>query len=243
MPTTFSESPERALREVVSALNSPDTIAWRKPDDQERFLRYVRKWRESGPNLLKMKAPLMAMRNTYGLSLVPKSNGGAFWHVGPIGPNIDLPLIYFTRLVTSNPERLGGPCPNCNKWFVKKTERDKTYCSKNCGSKSRQAKLRYEERKELLKTTQRAINYYAYSKELIRLSDKAARGLLTKDIGGTIYARRLASVAHWSLDDWKKAVSYAAQAYTPEISKNFLTRAVKSGELTPPERINNHATR
>jgi hypothetical protein len=243
----WSENPEAALRDVVKALNSPEAVNWRKPDDHARFLRYVRNWQKSGPDLWKMKIPrgdvparatdlLRAMEKTHRLKLAPMHDGSAVWTGFPSGPNNDLPLIYFTRLVTGVPWRLGGPCPNCNKWFVKKTERDATiYCSKTCGNTSRQARLRAEKRKELLKTTQRAINYYAYSKELIRLDHKSAEQLLTKDVGGAIYAKRLESVADYGLDDWKRAVSYAAQAYAPEISKNFLTRAVKSGELTPPE--------
>jgi hypothetical protein len=111
-------------------------------------------------------------------------------------------------LMTLNPfcERLGGPCPRCKKYFVRKTAKRSIYCSRQCASQSTAlaatAKARQQQRTEKLKRAESAIA------EWDRLKNKG---------------RTKAT--------WREWVS----AYDPEITAQFLTRAMNAGELTPPE--------
>lgn len=108
------------------------------------LLRLVEMWNESGPNLYKLLArnPELKERGFRGwATVIPTSTGRAHLEHLPGPPNTDrkhpeaVALGYFIRLIT-NPywELLGGPCPRCENYFLKKTKKQKVYCSQRCGS-------------------------------------------------------------------------------------------------------------
>lgn len=106
--------------------------------------RLVKAWQESGPNLAKMldADKVLARRAKLGRThLVPTKTGKGHLLWQPIPPDFnplswkDHALAHFLDLVI-NPQwyKLGGPCARCGRYYVKKTARQKTYCSRKCGS-------------------------------------------------------------------------------------------------------------
>jgi hypothetical protein len=104
----------------------------------------VRAWQESGPNLAKMldADKALARRADHGVTrLLPTNTGKGhlLWLPTPPGFNPlswkDHALAHFLDLVV-NPlwYKLGGPCARCDRYYVKKTTLQKTYCSRTCGS-------------------------------------------------------------------------------------------------------------
>jgi len=104
----------------------------------------VETWRKSGPNLDKMLRDdkVLAARVRYGRSLLAPTNTGKghlLWLPTPRGINAHswkgVALTHFMDLIV-NPEwhKLGGPCHRCRKYYVKKTSRQKAYCSRRCSS-------------------------------------------------------------------------------------------------------------
>ena len=103
----------------------------------------VEAWQKSGPNLAKMLSEdkVLAARTRHGQThLVPTQNGHGWliWMPTPEPCEIaswqDEALAQFMALIV-NPQwfKLGGPCLRCDKYYVKKTSRQKTYCSRRCG--------------------------------------------------------------------------------------------------------------
>jgi len=99
---------------------------------------------ESGPDLIKMfkKEPELESRIRYGetwfypahdgrghLDWIPEITGDAQ------PAHKDQALRDFLMLIT-NPqwELLGGPCPRCGDFFLKKTRRRRVYCTRKCSS-------------------------------------------------------------------------------------------------------------
>ncbi len=104
----------------------------------------VEAWKESGPNLNKLlrdDPALEARVREGGMRLVATDTGKGHLIWLPIAEGVsassceDHALAYFKNLVV-NPEweKLGGPCPRCEQYYVKKTSRQKTYCSRRCGA-------------------------------------------------------------------------------------------------------------
>jgi len=105
----------------------------------------VNAWQKSGPNLAKMLRDDGALesRVKHGRTLLAPTRTGKghlLWLPNP--PNFDpsswkdIALTHFMDLIV-NPQwhKLGGPCERCGKYYVKKTARQKKYCSRGCGSK------------------------------------------------------------------------------------------------------------
>lgn len=73
--------------------------------------------------------------------LIPTNTGRGHLLWLPTLPNFHVhswkhqALAHFMDLIV-NPQwhKLGGPCERCRKYYVKKTFRQKTYCSRRCGS-------------------------------------------------------------------------------------------------------------
>jgi hypothetical protein len=138
----------------------------------------VRSWQASGPNLIKMfqKDPELEKRCMHGRTLlIPTKTGRAYLSWLPNPPNDqvfsqrDQALTHFMALIV-NPEweLLGGPCPRCDRYFLKKAHRKRIYCSSKCGAattaiETRRKKLRdlYEEK---LRTAQEAIAAWTRSR-------------------------------------------------------------------------------
>jgi len=135
----------------------------------------VDSWQKSGPNLAKMlkNDKALAARVGHGeTTLVPTNTGKGHlvWLPSPRDRDLsswrDQALTLFMILIV-NPQwhRLGGPCPRCDKYYVKKTSRQKTYCSRRCGATltaiAATRKKRQEKRLEELSRTQAAANQWA----------------------------------------------------------------------------------
>jgi hypothetical protein len=142
------------LHHICSALNGEEG-----PELQVALTRLVASWQNSGPNLIEM------MRSDGGLwhddlremeswraQWGPTSTGGAHLVLYPVIPADKrragrdgayeltpegAALVLFCRL-TLNPEwgRLGGPCAQCDKYYVMNTVRQIKYCTRRCGSQA-----------------------------------------------------------------------------------------------------------
>jgi hypothetical protein len=108
------------------------------------LLKLVETWQKSGPNLGKMLRDnkILAARVRHGRTLLAPTNTGKghlLWLPTPRGLDPHswkgLALAHFMDLIV-NPRwhKLGGPCQRCDKFYVKKTSRQKKYCSRRCGS-------------------------------------------------------------------------------------------------------------
>ena len=122
-----------------------DLLNGKKPQELCSELRkLVDAWQRSGPNLDKMLRDdtVLADRVRHGRTLLAPTHAGKghlLWLPTPHGldPNSweGVALAHFMDLVV-NPSwhKLGGPCQRCEKYYIKKTSRQKTYCSRRCGA-------------------------------------------------------------------------------------------------------------
>lgn len=130
----------------------------------------VEAWQRSGPNLQRMLAEDKALfhRVRAGRTLlVPTDTGKGhlLWLPTPRGVEPlslkGIALSHFMDLIV-NPKchKLGGPCHRCGKYYIKKTSRQKMYCSRRCGSMTtaldRTRKRRHEEHEKKLRKAQQA---------------------------------------------------------------------------------------
>jgi hypothetical protein len=108
--------------------------------------RLVEAWQKSGPNLAQLlhKDEELRGRTRHGRTLlVPTTvgKGHLIWLPSPPPVNAlswkDGALCHFMDLIV-NPDwhKLGGPCCRCGKYYIKKTTRQKVYCSRQCGSRN-----------------------------------------------------------------------------------------------------------
>jgi hypothetical protein len=126
----------------------------------------------------------------------------------PGHPAWDLACQEFVRLITNQEcDRLGGPCPRCGKYFVRKTAKPSIYCSPRCASQATAIKATIKARQE------QHANKLAAAREGIEAWERLARRGRVKQ-------------------PWKEWVS----KYKPgaEITPKFLSRAVNRGELQGP---------
>jgi hypothetical protein len=132
--------------------------------------RLVDVWLKSGPNLAKMlkEDPVLEARATHGRTLLVPTEAGRGYLLWLPAPHRFNPirwkhqaLAHFMNLIV-NPQwdMLGGPCQRCQKYYAKKTVRQKTCCSRRCGSASTAAattrKRREAERVQKLRLAQEA---------------------------------------------------------------------------------------
>ncbi len=167
----IEEDPDRVIKEVVDVLNNgPKANDRLTSAEHERLARIVQAWKVSGPDLFKMKvaqcdrATLPELEKAFEFHLAPTHSGRAYVFTSPTGPNFrDIPAVYFVRLITCEKwDFLGGPCPNCHRWFKKKTRRSDNYwCSTGCGGNKRQARRRERLREKKLERAKQAIGNYS----------------------------------------------------------------------------------
>lgn len=137
------------LEAVCSFLNLPDFRRTKQSEqtfsDFSRSLRtLVGKWKASGPNIEKLKQqdPVLWERiELVTVSIKPTASGQVL--IEPVGiprenqglSNDEGLLFGFFLMLLMNPlwKKLGGPCARCQKYFVKRSQRQKVYCSKRCG--------------------------------------------------------------------------------------------------------------
>jgi len=147
----------------------------------DEFRRLVTLWQKSGPNLSKMlnADPQLRMRTLHGRThLIPSSAGRGYlmWLPQPRGldsaSDDALALAHFMDLVVNpNWNKLGGPCARCGKYFIKKTLKQKTYCSRRCGSIQTALKhthiAREIQHKNKLEEAKRAVHKWQHSRSPI----------------------------------------------------------------------------
>ncbi|MHB1953180.1 MAG: hypothetical protein ACYCOU_05480 [Sulfobacillus sp.] len=122
-------------------------------ETSNKLAQLVTEWQESGPNLAKMMAkpanvPLWrTLAKSCNATWTITKTGGASIH---LEPGIALPefghsrtrteekeakaKILFYKLTLGPWEKLGGPCPRCGKYFIRKRANHKSYCGRRCGS-------------------------------------------------------------------------------------------------------------
>ena len=171
MPTRRRDiSTEIGLEQIIAALNDgPEENSNLTPETHQRLLRTVRAWLESGPDIRKMRRysgdpTFHQMSKSYTGWLVPDADGAKMIPV-PTSPGDgtrDTVGHYFIQLLL-NPERgrLSAPCPQCQLWFVKKTQRKSTFCSQSCARKLKLTKKRARAHQHKLKLIASALDNYA----------------------------------------------------------------------------------
>lgn len=154
---SLADQGEAALNEICGALNS-------ETHRDLRFLlrTWVKAWQASGPNLKKLfrfvpeperMALLFAMRTLWSptdganaeLFLVPDYPEMAtflgekrVWLEvdGKRTRTLEARAIALFHLLTVIPgcEKIAGPCPRCDRYYIKKRASQKVYCSRRCGN-------------------------------------------------------------------------------------------------------------
>jgi hypothetical protein len=116
---------------------------WNFTPFKQALRKLVKEWQDSGPNmelLIERNPSLWEKIKRVTIELKSTSTGGVRVEPGAIPqekslPRFDLLVHAFFLLLIMNPywNRLGGPCARCDNYYVKKTNRQKVYCSKHCG--------------------------------------------------------------------------------------------------------------
>src|SRR5882762_4014453 len=149
IPVFVGEDPVTGLQEIVDVLNDGKKADPRlTARSHQKLLRLVRAWKKSGPDLLKMDVSreddvsLDDIKGAYEWVLAPASDGRAYVSLSPTGKNFrDIVAVHFGRLILSpNCEKLGGPCPKCERYYVKQTLRPSAFCSRKCAGGAMQAR-------------------------------------------------------------------------------------------------------
>jgi hypothetical protein len=128
-------NPDISLNRVVTMLNHDESFHLRQ---------LVARWKKSGPNLQKLLDADRELHKLVGyvfqVVLLATKSGGAQLAMTPgnhldLNSREDIDLLIFVELLL-NPqwEKLGGPCDRCRKYYIKKTARQKAYCSRSCGT-------------------------------------------------------------------------------------------------------------
>jgi hypothetical protein len=115
--------------------------------------------------------------------------------------------MFFIELLL-NPERdrlSEHPCPRCYCYFIKKTLRQKVYCSRKCGLRHTAA-LSTKKRLEMQR------------EDKVRIAAELANSW----------------AAARTNQDWKSWICKTAAGRNQALTPKFLTRAVNKGELTEP---------
>jgi hypothetical protein len=207
-PVLITEPDARDLEKICDVLNS------KSPNGTELRL-LITIWQRSGPNLQKMlwadHVLWRELQATLDTLYLPTRTGRAHLALLPTGDPHDaknVARVMFARF-TLNPEtdKLGGPCPRCEKYFIRKTAKQSVYCSHRCASQATAIKRTIEIRQE------------QHDKKL----EIAREGIIEWE-----KLRRKRRVK----EGWKEWVA----AYNPaaEITTRFLTRAVNQGTLQAP---------
>jgi hypothetical protein len=129
------------VENIVAGLNESEP---RFLQNRTRLRQLIKAWYDSGPNLEKMlqqdRELAHRVQRDWKVFLVPTKSGGAFLAFSPSAYESGLHRgeaialhIFMNFLIHPQWERLGGPCARCDLYYIKKTRRQKVYCSKRCG--------------------------------------------------------------------------------------------------------------
>ena len=154
-----------ADRPITSAAAAE--LAERHEAIRSELRKLVKIWQESGPNLYKMLSAnrgLAEQTRKWKTEFWPSESGGGVLYPSPDNVNFvqfnakDHALFYFMTIVV-NPHwhRLGGPCARCGNYYIKRTARQKVYCSRRCGEiKTALIAIQRKRREEYLAKVRRA---------------------------------------------------------------------------------------
>ena len=192
-PLGYSSDPFEAhlqIQEVVAALNRPSVRKRQRTSDpfeirrlpysdKEDMLRsLISRWMASGPNLRKMlddEPKLKRLVSPGETQFYPGQQGRGYLYWKPSPPKVGLEnweieaIKAFTMLIT-NPfwAKLCGPCPQCEDYFLRKTDRKRVYCSQRCSSRhtaiSATAEKRLQTSKEKILKAQHEIDEWKKAK-------------------------------------------------------------------------------
>lgn len=180
----LADQGQAALDEICGALNSETKRELRM------WLRaWVAGWSASGPNLKKLVGSLpdpQRMAVTVAMRTIWYPTDGAkgelhfvpdfpelerlfgeqwVWRKGPDGkrkltPEIEAMTLFLRLTVTSGCEKIAGPCPRCDRYYIKQRASQKVYCSRRCGNATtataRTRKQRQADHADKLRRTQAA---------------------------------------------------------------------------------------
>lgn len=181
----FVETVNNTLVKVPHSGKERETRPLPLSDMQEDLRRLVRRWFESGPNLrvmLSTDAVLSQQFKQVETTFHPTSTGRGYFAWGPITKgSVKTPrqqaFEYFLLLVDNSLwELLSGPCARarCGNYFLRKTKRQKVYCSRTCSSEQTAAstmkKKRAAERDGKIRAAKKSIDQWGEKKR--RLSWK-----------------------------------------------------------------------
>jgi hypothetical protein len=133
------EPSRKDLEEICEVLNS------KTMRESVELRRLVTAWFKSGPNLQKMLHSDFvlweAVQNAWTSLYLPARNGRAYLALFPKNSGDDKErveteahLLFAALTLNSQCNLLAGPCARCGVYYLKKTRRQKVYCSQRCGS-------------------------------------------------------------------------------------------------------------
>jgi hypothetical protein len=132
---------------LVEVLNPSDHpwLARVYLESEPELRRLVDLWRESGPNLYRFfeeNREFKARAMNGQVILFPTRTGRAYleWLPGSHDDNLlhpkEIALRQFMWLITNPEWESLGYCRRCNNYYLKRTKRQKLYCSQTCGSRT-----------------------------------------------------------------------------------------------------------
>lgn len=143
------------IKELVRTLNGPKIEVGSNTkrrvhvdfsETEKELRRLVKSWMASGPNLNKMfkQEPELGLRTKQvQASFWPTPSGRGYLdglvvssETKPSSPKDDALREFMTLITNPYWEILGGPCARCKDYYVKKTKRQKIYCSRTCSSRA-----------------------------------------------------------------------------------------------------------
>jgi len=75
----------------------------------------------------------------------------------------DKPDCFYLNLVRPDQrtrDRIGGPCPSCQKWFFRRTRKPSTYCSRKCAGNAAKIRQRHRQRQSRVERVKLAIRKF-----------------------------------------------------------------------------------
>ena len=152
---------------------------------QQELRRLVQRWMDSGPDLIEMftTEPELETRLSHGRTrFYPMHDGRGHLDWSPEISGTTLPpheheaLQDFMILITSPLwKQLGGPCSRCKDYYLKKTKRQKVYCSRACALKTTAASAmrqrRQQEQGRKIRNAQSLIDEWSKNKRRLAWKD------------------------------------------------------------------------
>jgi hypothetical protein len=206
----YNYLPAHETIELAFAVMNEEALLNDSSEDELRTL--MKLWLSVGGKWNRFVAKALAAK-------VPFPNGGEFWIPSANERPILVPFpahgsshaqgAFLQVVLAADPQKIGGPCPGCRRYFPKRIARDQSYCSRKC-----------LESRVIIPATRKM-----REKQHARLLELASEAI-------SVWKRRKRS------SPWKKwTVAHMREKDgSVSITEKSLTRWVKSGELIDPEK-------